>query len=119
MSNQILLVEDDIDLLESYEESLELSGYSVLTSSSGKQGLEMYEKNQPCMVFSDVKMNGMDGYELYSKIRDLDPTAKMILITGHENKEKTVIAKTNGLLDVLYKPVSNDAFDKAIKKNGC
>ena len=119
MGNQILLVENDVDLLESYEESLELSGYSVITSTNAIHGIELYQSNHPCIVFSDVKMDEMDGYELFSKIREFDSKAKVILVTGHEDKEKSFIAKNNGLLDVLNKPVSSQQILDLIKENDC
>ena len=119
MSNQILLIDDDIDLLETYKESMELLGYSVIATTTAQHGLELYESNRPCMVFSDIKLNGMDGYEFFAHLKELDPEAKVILVTGYEDKEKTIIAKNNGLLDVWNKPTASDAFDIAIKKNNC
>ncbi len=119
MSSQILLIEDDIDLLESYEDSLKISGYCVLTASNAKDGIELYQSHNPCIVFSDIKMSGMDGYEFFSNIREFDPIAKVILVTAHENKEKTKIAIKNGLLDVLTKPLKTYQLQDTIGKNGC
>ena len=119
MSNQILLVEDDLDVLEAYAEYLRLTGHSIIKSTNGKQALELYKANLPCMVFSDIKMPEMDGYELFSRIREFDPNVKMILVIGHEEKEKSITAKNNGLLDVLYKPVDNDVMVSAIAENDC
>ena len=60
---------------------------------------------------------------MFSRIIDFDQDAKVILITGHENKEKSVIAKNNGLMDIFYKPVIDDEIESAIKsaiaKNDC
>lgn len=119
MSDQILLIDDDVDLLETYEMNLKLSGYSVITSTSAKHGIELYERNHPCIVFSDVRMPEMDGYELFSKIHELDPLAKVILVTGYEDQEKSTIAKNNGLLDVVSKPVATQALKSMIKENNC
>jgi|APSaa5957512535_1039671.scaffolds.fasta_scaffold116467_1 DNA-binding NtrC family response regulator len=123
MNDQIFFVDDDVDLLESYSEILQLLGYNITTFSNGKDALEMYKKNKPALVFSDIKMPEMDGYELFSRIIDFDQDAKVILITGHENKEKSVIAKNNGLMDIFYKPVIDDEIESAIKsaiaKNDC
>jgi len=119
MGNQILLVDDDDALRDSFKTYLELTGNKVLDASSGSQGLELYKKHSPCMVFSDVKMNGMDGYELFSKIRDFDSKAKVVLITGHENVAKSIIAKNNGLLDVVTKPIITESLNTIIKKENC
>ena len=119
MKRNILLVDDDIDLLEVFQEGLEIAGHSVMVSTTGKKGLELYKKHKPCIVFSDVRMPEMDGYELFSSIRKLDSNAKVILITGHEEKEKSQIALKNGLIDVLTKPVSMKLLNGLLKKHTC
>ncbi len=78
MNEQILLVDDDLDLLEIFEMSLETLGYKILTASDGESGVEMYKKHKPCMVFLDIKMPKMDGYELFSTIHKLDPQSKIV-----------------------------------------
>ena len=117
MSKRILLVDDDVDLLDVFKTGLELSGHSVIVASSGKKGLELYEKHKPEIVFSDVKMPKMDGYELFSSIRKVDSNAKIILITGHEDKEKSQIALKDGLIDILTKPVSMSLLNEILKKD--
>ena len=119
MNEQILLVDDDPDLLEIFEMSLETLGYNVLTAADGETGVEMYKKHKPCIVFSDIKMPKLDGYELFSIIHKLDPQSKIVLFTSFENEEKTLDAKTEGLLDIMYKPVKIKEFDKIIKKYNC
>ena len=119
MNEQILLVDDDPDLLEIFEMSLETLGYKVLTASDGEAGVEMYKKHKPCMVFSDIKMPKLDGYELFSIIHELDPQSKIILFTSFENEAKTLDAKVGGLLDIMYKPIKIKEFDRMIKKHSC
>ncbi len=119
MSNQILLIDDDVDFLESLGDSLELKGYSVLMATSAKQGIELYSINYPCIVFMDVKMPEMDGYEAFSNIKKSDNLAKILLITGHEEKNKTRDALLNGLLGVMIKPVSIQKYIDTIKKFNC
>lgn len=119
MCGQILLVEDDPDVLASYEMLLGFSEHKIITSTNGKQALELYKKHQPCMVFSDIMMHEMDGYELFSRIRKFDPVAKVILVTAFGDKEKTIIAKNNGLLDILYKPFENNTLKLLIEKHCC
>ena len=119
MGEQILLVDDDSDLLEIFQMSLESLGYKILTATDGEAGIEMYEKYKPCMVFSDIRMPKMDGYELFSSIRKLDPQSKIVLFTSVENEIKTRDAKGDGLLEIMQKPVKIKEFDKIIKKYNC
>ena len=119
MANQILLIDDDMDFLESLGDSLELRGYSVLMATNAKQGIELYSINHPCIVFMDIKMPEMDGYEAFSNIKKSDNLAKVLLVTGHEEKNKTRNALLNGLLGVMTKPVSIQKYVDIIKKNDC
>ena len=119
MRKNILLVDDDIDLLEVFQTGLEISGHSVIVATNGKKGLELYKKHSPHIVISDVKMPEMDGYELFSSIHKLNSNAKVILVTGHEDKEKSKVAIKNGLIDVLIKPVSMKLLKDVLLKNTC
>lgn len=119
MGKKILLIDDDADLLETYEESLRLSGYDVITSTNPEHGLELYSEFLPCMVFLDIKMPEMSGYDLFSKIKDLDPRAKVVFITGHEDVEQSLIARKKGILDILKKPMIVQEMTNAIKANNC
>ena len=119
MSEQILLVDDDLDILEAFEMSLETLGYNIITAADGDEGVEMYKKHKPCMVFSDIKMPKMDGYELFSTIHKLDPQSKIVFFTSNDDVVKTLDAKVNGLLDIMHKPVKIKDFDAIIKKYNC
>jgi len=119
VENEILLIDDDKDLVESLKMSLELSGHSVIATTSAIEGLDMYKKFRPCIVFLDAKMPEMSGYELFFKIREVDGLAKIILMTGHEDKKQSDIVKKNGLIEVLTKPVEVEVLDDKIKENNC
>jgi len=119
MENQILLVDDDVDLLDAFKESLEIQGYSIITATNGINAVESYKQKIPCITFMDIKMPKMDGYDAFSKIRELDPNAKVVFITGNANTEKTKIAKNNGLIEILYKPVTSENIVKLIRENNC
>jgi len=119
MGSQILVVDDEPDVLESFQMYLEFAGHDVITASDGKQGLAMYKKYNPCMVFSDVKMPNMDGYELFSNIIKFDSKAKMLLVTGYETIKKSIIALELGLLEVIEKPIEPNVLTDKIKEHSC
>ncbi len=56
---------------------------------------------------------------LFSKIRQLNPQAKVVFVTGHEDVEKSVIAQKNGVLDILSKPILAQTLTNVIKQNNC
>ena len=65
----ILIVEDHPPLLEGLGDLLLSAGYCVLAALSGEEALETLEESQPDLILADIMMSGMDGYELYRKIR--------------------------------------------------
>ena len=69
MSDKILLVDDDLDLLESFRESLDIRGYHTLTATNGLEAIETYTIECPCIVFMDIKMPKMDGYEAVREMK--------------------------------------------------
>jgi len=119
MGNQILIVDDDVDLLDTFEESLELRGYEVLTAVNGLDAIEIYSRENPCITFMDIKMPVMDGYEAFSKIKNNDVNAKVVFVTGHETEEKSHEALKHGLKGVLHKPVQPKLIIDKIKENDC
>lgn len=119
MSNQILLVDDDDDLLDVFKESLSLHGYDIITAINGLDAVEMYNRHRPCITFMDIKMPKMDGYEAFSKIKEAHKDAKVVFITGHQDILKSKIAIQDGLLKILNKPVSNKDVIPIIKENNC
>ena len=84
MTRPILLVDDDDDLLATFEESLNLRGYDIVTANNGKEAIEKFKENNPCITFMDIRMPGMDGYETFSKIKEISDNAKIVFVTGHE-----------------------------------
>ena len=119
MSSQILLVDDDVDLLATFEESLTLRGYDVVTANNGTVAIEKYKEHIPCITFMDIRMPGMDGYETFSKIKEISGDAKIVFITGHETPTKTEIARKQGLIGVLEKPTISEKIIDLIKANDC
>ena len=117
MASPILLVDDDIDLLATFEESLSLRGYDIVTANNAKDAIEKYKENNPCITFMDIRMPGMDGYETFSKIKEISGDAKIVFVTGHETTTKTEIARKQGLIGILEKPTDAEKIIELIKAN--
>ena len=119
MGNQILLVDDDVDLLETFKESLSLRGYDIITAHDGHEAVEQYKEKSPCITFMDIKMPVMDGYEAFSKIIEISSGAKIVFVTGHETISKTHVARTSGLIGMIEKPANTEKIIELIKSDGC
>lgn len=101
---QILLVEDDVDLREALEATLELEGWSYLSAANGQEALKLLEKNQVSLVVSDVSMPVMDGYQLLAEVTGNYPGVPLVLMTAFGSVSQAVEAMRQGAVDYLVKP---------------
>ena len=79
---RILVVEDEFGLHEFFREIFRMEGYDVRIATNGLNGFELYKKFNPDLVFTDIIMPEMDGLELVSKIRGIDPKIKVVYMSG-------------------------------------
>jgi len=108
--SKILIIDDEEIVLDSCTQILKGSGHQVATATNGARGLEILRDYQPDLVYVDLKMPGISGFEVIEKIRDLDPTVVTIVITGYATVSSAVEAMKNGAYDFLPKPFTPDEF---------
>ena len=108
MSRRILVIDDEQGIRAALGQLLEYEGYEVRTLANAADGLEEYKKFRPHLVFLDVKMAGMDGMEALKKIRELDPGATVVMISGHATIRTAVEATQLGAYEILEKPLDTD-----------
>ncbi|HEY2162758.1 MAG TPA: sigma-54 dependent transcriptional regulator, partial [Gemmatimonadaceae bacterium] len=87
---------------------LEFEGYEVRAVGNAVDGITEYQKQRPDLVFLDVKMAGIDGVEALKKIKEFDPTAIVVMISGHATIQTAVEATQLGAYDILEKPLDTD-----------
>ena len=104
---KILIVDDEIEVLGPMEEMLEGLGYRAKSSSSGKEAIERFASWRPHAVCLDRNMPGMDGITCAGKIIELDPAAKIILISGYDKQGPNGIDYKTGdyVKGYLTKPI--------------
>ena len=93
----VLLVEDDPDILEMYRIKLELDGYKVHVAEDGEAGLAAAEELKPDIIFLDVKLPGMDGFEVLAKLRERPGTANTPVIFLSNYGESELVDRGMGL----------------------
>ena len=108
MSRRILIVDDEQGVRAALGQLLEYEGYEVKAITNAADGIAEYEKWRPQLVFLDVKMAGMDGLEALKRIRQLDPAAIVVMISGHATIQTAVEATQLGAYDILEKPLDTD-----------
>ena len=108
MARRVLVIDDEKGVREAIRQVLEYEGIEVETASSGTAGLKAYPQFHPHLLFLDVKMAGMDGLETLRALRELDPHALVVMISGHGTIETAVEATQLGAYDFLEKPLDTD-----------
>ena len=108
MSRRILVIDDEQGIRAALGQLLEFEGYEVHTIPNATDGITEYQKWKPHLVFLDVKMAGMDGMEALKKIRELDPAATVVMISGHATIRTAVEATQLGAYEILEKPLDTD-----------
>ena len=115
MKHRIVVIDDEIAIRDSLKMILEYDGYECLLAPSGQAGLACVERDDPDLVFLDVKMPGMDGIEVLRKIRALDELLPVVIISGHGTVSTAVEATRLGAFDFLEKPLSTDRVTVTIR----
>ncbi len=109
----ILIVDDEPGILTTLAQILEDEGYRTVTTSSGEEALVLYERHRPSAVFLDIWLPDRDGLETLQALREMDPQAAVIMISGHGTAPTAVKAIKMGAYDYLEKPLSYDAAVEA------
>ena len=115
MKHRIVVIDDEAAIRDSLKMILEYDGYECLLAPSGQAGLACVERDDPDLVFLDVKMPGMDGIEVLRKIRALDELLPVVIISGHGTVSTAVEATRLGAFDFLEKPLSTDRVGVTIR----
>jgi two-component system nitrogen regulation response regulator NtrX len=108
MARRILVVDDEPGIRSALGQLLEYEGYDVRTAPNAADGLAEYDRFRPHLVFMDIKMAGLDGLEALRQLREKDPSALVVMISGHATIKTAVEATQSGAYDILEKPLDTD-----------
>lgn len=104
----VLLVDDEVEFIETLAKRLTRRGVVVHTATSGQMALDFLAGTTVDVVVLDVKMPGMDGIEALEKIKALRPEVEVVMLTAHANVEVALRGMELGAFDYLMKPVELD-----------
>jgi two-component system, NtrC family, nitrogen regulation response regulator NtrX len=108
VKSRILVIDDEAEIRRSVRMILEYDGYEVLEASSGPEGVALAERESPDLVFLDVKMPGMDGLDALQRIKALNETLPVVIISGHGTVSTAVEATKAGAFDFIEKPLASE-----------
>ncbi len=112
----VLVIDDETATLTMFRLFLKAYGYSVLTAENGETGLRLVREHLPGIVFTDLKMPGMDGFDVLKQIKQTAPETEVVVITGHGDMDHVVRALNLNATDFINKPIGRSALDAALKR---
>ncbi|WP_377295328.1 sigma-54-dependent transcriptional regulator [Rhizobium sp. SG2393] len=114
--DRVLLVDDDADLRRATAQTLMLAGFTVDAVGSGQAALVTVTPDYPGVVVSDIRMPGMDGLELFRRLKAADADLPVVLITGHGDIPMAVQAIKDGVYDFIAKPFPAEKLVQSVER---
>ena len=115
-SGRILVVDDAKHIREILYQMLSHMGFEVATAGDGYEGLKMFRQGSYGLVLTDLKMPGMDGWYLASRIKDESPYTRVVLITGEEEEAVMKRLKASDVDSALFKPFKLEELTAAVER---
>jgi DNA-binding NtrC family response regulator len=112
----ILVIDDEQAMRDSCQQTLSRDGNKVETAQDGLKGLALLEKKSFDVVILDLKMPGLSGMEVLKKIKENDPDAMVIVITGYATVESAVEAMKKGAYDFIPKPFTPESLRVIVRR---
>jgi two-component system NtrC family sensor kinase len=114
---RVLVVDDEQSIRNMMRMTLELDGHQVILAEDGPTGLEVFKKESPDVVLLDVRLPRMDGREVLTRIKALDPDSEVIIITGHGDLEMAVECLRREASNFLTKPVGEELLSISLRRS--
>ena len=116
MAGRILIVDDEENMLRALSDVLRGQGWEVEVARSGEEALRHMERTEMDIVFTDLKMPGMDGIELLERIKEMSPDTEVVVFTAYGSIESAVEAMKKGAWDYIVKPFEPEKVLLTAKK---
>lgn len=113
---KVLVIDDEPATLTMFRLYLAAYGYEVLAAENGEAGVELVRNHQPDIVFTDLKMPGMDGFDVLKQVKSAAPRTEVIVITGHGDMDLVVQALNLDATDFINKPIKRSALEGALRR---
>jgi CheY-like chemotaxis protein len=113
---RVIVVDDDVDTVAVFSEYLEIKGIEVIGRGyGGREAVELYEKLAPEVVLLDIMMPEYDGFYAFTKIKKMDPNAKVIMVTADLTYDVEKL-RDLGVSAIIYKPYEIDKVIQTIQR---
>jgi two-component system response regulator HydG len=117
-SVRVLVVDDVVDMARTIANDLHAAGFAADVADGGAAALEQFAKQPADVVVTDLRMKGADGLEVLSRIKQLDPTVPVIIMTAFGAIDSAVEAMRRGAFHYITKPFQLDALRALVERAG-
>ena len=108
MKPKVLIIDDEEAIRSSLKMTLEYKDYECVLAANGEAGLKIAERENPDVVFLDIKMPQMDGMEVLKRLKASDPSPAVVMISGHADVATAFEASKLGAFDFIEKPLESE-----------
>jgi two-component system nitrogen regulation response regulator NtrX len=116
MSSKILVIDDEPAIRDTMRMILEYEGHEVLLAGSGQEGIQVAQAGNPDLVFLDIKMPGMDGLEVLTRLRAHSESLPVVIVSAHGSATTALEAGRLGAYRFIEKPLSKDYVIDAVRE---
>ncbi|HWI14991.1 MAG TPA: response regulator [Burkholderiales bacterium] len=113
---KVLVVDDDPVVGKSFNRVLSNKGYIVVTAHDGPEALKRLAESEYDVVFTDIRMPGMDGIEVAERVKAKRPWTPVVIVTGYGSEDNEARAKAAGVAEFLHKPLSPEMIEGSARK---
>jgi two-component system nitrogen regulation response regulator NtrX len=116
MKARILVVDDEPAIRDTMRMTLEYDGHEVIAAGSGQEAITLAEKESPDLVFLDIKMPGMDGLDVLGRLRTMNETLPVVIVSAHGTAATALEAGRLGAFRFIEKPLTKDYVLDAVRE---
>ncbi|RJP28844.1 MAG: response regulator [Candidatus Omnitrophota bacterium] len=115
---RLLIVDDELDVREFAANFFKKRKIDVGIAASGEEALKIVSEAPPQLILLDIKMEGIDGIETLKQIKKINPSTKVIMVTGKKPDEEESFNKCKefGATDYIHKPLRLEELEKVVLK---
>jgi len=113
---KLLLIDDELPTRKVLGIYLRSKGYDVITAADGREGIELFQREKPPIILTDIKMPGTDGLEVLKIVKQIQPETEVVVVTGHGDVDMAIRALELDASDFITKPIANEALSVALKR---
>ena len=113
---KVLVVDDDPVVRKSFERVLSGKGYAVITAENGEEALRKLSEEKYDVVYTDIRMPGMNGLEVAEQVKARRPWTPVVIITGYGTEAAEARAEAAGVSGFLHKPLTPDMIEGSARE---